>query len=160
METDCYVINKQPNRVFPALSNNRSNDKAMRPRKVPATSLAHSLVVPHTRDTRRLFTRLSKASLIAIAKRWLDPAHVKHFSPNLVLPSPDDEEEFSLEEALEVYDDLARSNAIRAKDVAERMLEVEWRDGASLLGIAELEWQCTAPCVRFPRIYIAMWLTW
>jgi len=113
----------------------------MRPRKVPATSLAHSLVVPHTRDTRRLFTRLNKASLITLAKRWLDPAHVKQFSPNLVLPPPDDEE-FSLEEALEVYDDFAHSNAIRAKDVAERMLEVEWRDGASLLGIAELEWQC------------------
>ncbi|KAI5856424.1 centromere protein Chl4/mis15/CENP-N [Tricharina praecox] len=113
----------------------------MRPRKVPLTSLSHSLVVPHTRETRRLFTRLSKVSLLALAKRWLDPEHVKHFSPNLVLPPPDDEEELSLEEAQEVYADFEKENAIRAKDVAERMLEMEWRDGATLLAIAELEWQ-------------------
>ncbi|KAA8907443.1 centromere protein Chl4/mis15/CENP-N [Sphaerosporella brunnea] len=108
-------------------------------RKVPPSALRHATIVPHDRETRRLFTRLSKSSLISLAKSWLEPSRVNLFAPNFEVPG--EEGELSLEEMVEAYDDLDRSTTIRAKDVAERMLENEWRDGATLLGIAELEWQ-------------------
>jgi hypothetical protein len=114
-------------------------------RKVPPGSLRHSTVIPHERETRRLFTRLSKPSLIALAKSWLDPSRVNLFAP--VLTIPEDDEELSLEEATAIYDDFERANTVRAKDVAERMLEYEWREGVTLLGIAELEWQRKPPSI-------------
>ncbi|KAF8248075.1 CHL4-domain-containing protein [Wilcoxina mikolae CBS 423.85] len=107
-------------------------------RKVPSTSLPHSTVILHTRETRRLLNRLSKPALTSIALRWLDPTNVHLYSPKL---ETEDGDEIPLEAATETYDDFTRAPAIRAKDVAEHMLETEWREGATLLGIAELEWQ-------------------
>jgi hypothetical protein len=109
-------------------------------RKVPSTSLPHSTVIPHTRETRRLISRLSKPALTSLALRWLDPSNIHLYSPKL---ETEDGDEIPLEAAMETYDDFTRAPAIRAKDVAEHMLETEWREGATLLGIAELEWQCT-----------------
>jgi hypothetical protein len=115
----------------------------MTKRKLPPSSLQHNLIVPLTPTTRKLVTRLSKASLTALALRWLDPKNVHLHSFNL--RSHDDEDESSLAKVTEAYSEFARNPRVRGKDVAERILEYEWRDGLTLLEIAELEWQCTPP---------------
>ena len=79
--------------------------------------------------------------LTALALRWLSPSHVANFAADFTDPH-DADEELSLEEAAEAYRDLGEAKAIRAKDIAERMLEYEWRSGLTALGVAEVEWEC------------------
>jgi central kinetochore subunit Mis15/CHL4 len=115
--------------------------------KPTAHSLPHNAVIAHTLKTRRLVTRLSKSSLITLALRWLDQKLCRDFAPDWT--DPDDDEydedgtvEHSLDEILALYEELGSVARFRAKDVSERMFAWEWRNGFTLLGIAELEWQC------------------
>jgi hypothetical protein len=118
----------------------------MAKRKIPHNgALPHSTLIPHTRETKRLLTRLSKPALITIATRWLNPVSTRYYGANLSPPEdedPNSEDEYTAETSIAAYEVLSNNLTIRAKDVAERMLEREWRDGLTLLGVAELEWQC------------------
>ncbi|CCX06806.1 centromere protein Chl4/mis15/CENP-N [Pyronema domesticum] len=117
----------------------------MAKRKIPNNgALPHSTLIPHTRETKRLLTRLSKPALITIATRWLNPVSTRYYGANLSPPEdedPNSDDEYTAETSIAAYEVLSNNLTIRAKDVAERMLEREWRDGLTLLGVAELEWQ-------------------
>ena len=109
----------------------------------PASSLPHTTFLPHTRETRRLLARLPKPTLLALAARWLAPATAALYGADLTPPDDDDPDAdpSTLDAAADAYKDLDKPS-VRARAVAERMLEWEWRGGMTLLGVAEVEWEC------------------
>ncbi|PMD30053.1 CHL4 family chromosome segregation protein-like protein [Hyaloscypha variabilis F] len=115
---------------------------------VPTTSaLPSSQLVPanHPAVTRILY-RLTRPSLLSLVLDWLDERNQETSAPYLLSPDDeDDEQDFyppasSLPALREIYTDLqARKGSKR--DVVDRILEGDWRDGISLYQLAMADMQ-------------------
>ncbi|KAE9377446.1 CHL4 family chromosome segregation protein-like protein [Stipitochalara longipes BDJ] len=115
---------------------------------VPTTSaLSSSQLIPanHPAVTRILY-RLTRPSLLSLVLDWLDERNQETSAPYLLSPDDeDDEQDFypaasSLPTLREIYTDLqARKGSKR--DVVDRILEGDWRDGISLYQLAMADMQ-------------------
>lgn len=65
------------------------------------------------------------------------------YKPNLRNEDDDEEEDLTLDSVREAYEGYKTSRNAKGKDVAERIVEREWRSGLNLLQIAELDYQCS-----------------
>jgi central kinetochore subunit Mis15/CHL4 len=115
---------------------------------VPTTSALPSQLIPasHPAVTRTLY-RLSRPSLLSLALDWLDERNQETSAPYL-LPSDnegDDAQDFyppasSLESLREIYtDQQARKGSKR--DILDRIVEGDWRDGISMYQLAMADMQ-------------------
>ncbi|KAH0604800.1 uncharacterized protein H6S33_006468 [Morchella sextelata] len=115
----------------------------------PGAPLPNTALIPHTPSTRRLLSRLTKDLLLELVlSSWLDPAKTETYQPNFapVEDEDDDDDEDDdeeggrgIEKAREAYEAMKR-RAVKGKEVVERVVEREWRDGLNLLQIAELDY--------------------
>ncbi|RPB05177.1 CHL4-domain-containing protein [Choiromyces venosus 120613-1] len=110
-----------------------------------ANALPDILRIAYTPPARRLLSRLSKASLVELSLGWLGSTKV-----NLTRVEDDDEEvdeedeELDMEVVRGIYEGFGRNKSVRAKEVVERIVEHEWRDGLTLGMVAELDFRCWA----------------
>lgn len=67
---------------------------------------------------------------------------------NLTRVEDDEEEEgeeggeMEIEVVRGIYEGFSRSKSVRVKEVVERIVEHEWRDGLALGMVAELDFRC------------------
>lgn len=111
----------------------------------PGAPLPNTLILPYSPSIRRLISRLTKDSLLALVLTWLDTTRVQTYKPNLASVDDDDEEEeedLPLDSVREEYEGYKISRNVKGKDVVERIVEREWKSGLNLLQIAELDYQC------------------
>lgn len=116
---------------------------------VPTTSaLSSSQLIPATHPAvTRILYRLTRLSLLSLVLDWLDERNQETSAPYLLSPDEedDDEQDFyppasSLPALREIYTDLqARKGSKR--DVVDRILEGDWRDGISLYQLAMADMQ-------------------
>lgn len=115
---------------------------------VPTTSaLPSSQLIPATHPAvTRILHRLTRPSLLSLVLDWLDERNQETSAPYLLSPDEeDDEQDFyppasSLPALREIYTDLqARKGSKR--DVVDRILEGDWRDGLSLYQLAMADMQ-------------------
>ena len=116
---------------------------------VPTTSaLPSSQLIPASHPAvTRILHRLSRHSLLSLVLDWLDERNQETSAPYLVSPDDegDDEQDFyppaySLPSLREIYTDLqARKGSKR--DIVDRILEGDWRDGISLYQLAMADMQ-------------------
>jgi central kinetochore subunit Mis15/CHL4 len=115
---------------------------------VPTTSaLPSSQLIPATHPAvTRILYRLTRPSLLSLALDWLDERNQETSAPYLLSSDDeDDEQDFyppasSLSALREIYTDLqARKGSKR--DVVDRILEGDWRDGISLYQLAMADMQ-------------------
>lgn len=120
----------------------------MPPLSVPTTAaLASTQLIPSQHPAvLKTLNRLSRPSLLALALDWLDDRNADITNPILRQEDEqEDEEDFyppaaSLEALREVYADLqARKGGKR--DVVDRIVEGDWRDGISLYQLAMADMQ-------------------
>ncbi|OCL11276.1 CHL4-domain-containing protein, partial [Glonium stellatum] len=118
---------------------------------VPANgALPHSHRLPSTNpDVSRTISRLSRHSLISLALQWLHKNHRAFCEPYLAADHDDEDADNgdapyepaqSHEELQEIYEELQNRKGGR-KEVAERILEGDWRHGISLYQLATAETQ-------------------
>ncbi|KAG0125502.1 centromere protein Chl4/mis15/CENP-N [Tuber indicum] len=109
-----------------------------------ANALPDTLRIAYTPPVRRLLSRLSKSSLVELSLGWLGSTKV-----NLTRVEDDeggedeDEEgeEMDIEVVRVIYEGFNRSKSVRVKEVVERIVEHEWRDGLTLGMVAELDFR-------------------
>jgi central kinetochore subunit Mis15/CHL4 len=115
---------------------------------VPTTSALPSsqLIPPSHPAVTRILCRLTRPSLLSLVLDWLDERNQETSGPYLLsLDDEDDEQDFyppasSLAGLREIYTDLqARKGSKR--DVVDRILEGDWRDGISLYQLAMADMQ-------------------
>jgi central kinetochore subunit Mis15/CHL4 len=106
---------------------------------------SHRLPVSH-REIQRTFTKLSRQSLISLAQQWLSKKNRDFCKPYLLSDQvePDDEEIYepaqSYEALQEVYKQLAARKGGR-REVLDRILEGDWRQGITMYQLATAEIQ-------------------
>lgn len=120
----------------------------MPPLSVPTTAALASTQLMSSQHPAVLktFNRLSRPSLLALALDWLDDRNAEITNP-ILLPEDEEEDEqdfyppaASLEALRETYADLqARKGGKR--DVVDRIVEGDWRDGISLYQLAMADMQ-------------------
>ncbi|KAI0438086.1 centromere protein Chl4/mis15/CENP-N [Xylaria telfairii] len=123
------------------------------PLSLPTTArLPSSLGVnPSNPSVIKVLSRLSRPSLLSLALDWLDPGNQSLCPPLLRenLPDDDDEDEFdsdlyppaySLDELRELYADMQTRKGSR-REVVDRILEGDWRQGLSLYQLAMADLQ-------------------
>ena len=120
--------------------------------------LRHHIRVPSSSGyLRKHLNRLSRSTLISLAQRWLSAVVSSEVNqplqklclngtgPSAPAESPLDEDQAydecagSLEEVQEIYDDLLRKTGVSKREVVDRILEIDWRDGLSLWQIATID---------------------
>ncbi|PSS27040.1 hypothetical protein M430DRAFT_31941 [Amorphotheca resinae ATCC 22711] len=115
---------------------------------IPTTSaLSPSQLVPSTHPTvSKMLQRLSRPSLLSLVLDWLDEKNQEITAPYLLGPDEDPDEQdpypacSSLGELREIYSDLqARKGSKR--DVVDRIVEGDWRDGLTLYQLAMADMQ-------------------
>jgi central kinetochore subunit Mis15/CHL4 len=118
------------------------------PISIPTTSaLPPSQLISATHPTvTKTLQRLSRPSLLGLALDWLDEKNQEITAPYLRRPDEDPDEQdiypacASLAELREIYSDLqARKGSKR--DVVDRIIEGDWRDGISLYQLAMADMQ-------------------
>ena len=116
----------------------------MAPRKsltLPSTlALPNSYRIPSTNPfTQKAITRLSRTSLLTLAQAWLQTNSDPSCTPYLAGDESDDDDLYpaaqSLEELRELYSELKKGKGSK-KEVADRILEGDWRHGISLRQLA------------------------
>jgi len=120
----------------------------MPPITVPTTSaLPPSQQVPSTSPAVfRILNKLSRSSLISLVLDWLDDRNQILSAPYLVDERDDEDAQdlypaaHSLEELREYYNDL-QSRKGGKRDVVDRIIEGDWRDGLSLYQLAMADMQ-------------------
>jgi len=120
----------------------------MPPITVPTTSaLPPSQRVPSTSPAVfRILNKLSRSSLISLALDWLDDRNQILSAPYLVDEQGEEDAQdlypaaHSLEELREYYTDL-QSRKGGKRDVIDRIIEGDWRDGLSLYQLAMADMQ-------------------
>ncbi|KAF2184303.1 CHL4-domain-containing protein [Zopfia rhizophila CBS 207.26] len=108
---------------------------------------AHRLPVTH-REVVRTFSKLSRQSLLSLAQQWLSRKTRDFCRPYLYADQDpdlgDDDAQFdpahSYEELQEIYKELGLRKGGR-KEVVDRMLEGDWRNGISMYQLATAEIQ-------------------
>ncbi|KAI3320654.1 CHL4-domain-containing protein [Xylariaceae sp. AK1471] len=145
----------------------------MAPRlSLPTTArLPSSLRVnPENPSIIKVLNRLSRPSLLSLVLDWLDPSNQSLCPPLLRRNSPaeEDEDEFendfyppaySLAELRELYADMQTRKGSK-REVVDRILEGDWRQGLSLyqLAMADLQYQYDHPgtlkwaCYKIQRL--------
>ncbi|KAI0116327.1 centromere protein Chl4/mis15/CENP-N [Nemania sp. FL0031] len=142
------------------------------PLSLPTTArLPSSLRVnPSNPSVIRALSRLSRSSLLSLVLDWLDPNNQSLCPPLLRehLSDEEDEDEFetdlhppaySLAELRELYADMQARKGGR-REVVDRILEGDWRDGLSLyqLAMADLQYLYDHPgtlkwaCYKIQRL--------
>jgi len=122
----------------------------MAPISIPTSSrLPSSLRLEATHsNVSRTLSRLSRSSLISIVLDWLDEPNQALSAPYLLDPEDDEYPEdglyppaSSIEELREIYTDL-QSRKGSKREVVDRIIEGDWRDGLSLyqLAMADLQY--------------------
>ncbi|KAF8847886.1 CHL4-domain-containing protein [Acephala macrosclerotiorum] len=116
---------------------------------IPTTSaLSPSQLVPSSHPAvHKILHRLSRPSLLSLVLDWLDERNQENTAPYLIPEDaePDDEDDLyppasSLASLREIYTDLqARKGSKR--DVVDRVIEGDWRDGISLYQLAMADMQ-------------------
>ncbi|KAI0413442.1 centromere protein Chl4/mis15/CENP-N [Xylaria grammica] len=144
----------------------------MAPRlSLPTTArLPSSLRVnPSNTSITKALSRLSRPSLLSLVLDWLDPNNQSLCPPLLRENSSDDEEDefasdlyppaYSLPELRELYTDMQTRKGGK-REVVDRILEGDWRDGLSLyqLAMADLQYLYDHPgtlkwaCYKIQRL--------
>ncbi|KAI1434984.1 centromere protein Chl4/mis15/CENP-N [Xylaria sp. CBS 124048] len=124
------------------------------PLSLPTTArLPSSLRVDSSNPSiLKVLNRLSRASLLSLVLDWLEPNNQSLCPPLLRGSSPEDgdDDEFasdlyppanSLVELRELYVDMQGRKGSR-REVVDRILEGDWRDGLSLYQLAMADLQC------------------
>ncbi|KAL7275411.1 chromosome loss-related protein [Rhizina undulata] len=108
---------------------------------LPKGALPNAQLIAHSPQTRRLLTRLSKDSLLdLVLDSWLDPGKIDVWAPELRDEDADDEDPgLTVEQIREIYEGYRKARGVRTKDVAERIVEKEWRKGLKVGMIAECD---------------------
>ncbi|PVI07946.1 CHL4-domain-containing protein [Periconia macrospinosa] len=110
---------------------------------------AHRVPVNH-REVQRIFSKLSRQSLISLALQWLAKKNRDFCRPYLLGDEDTEEEEEeedeqytpaqSLEELQEIYKQLAARKGGK-REVQDRILEGDWRKGISMYQLATADIQ-------------------
>lgn len=115
---------------------------------VPTTSaLPSSQLIPASHPAvTRILNRLTRPSLLSLVLDWLDERNQETSAPYLLTPDDeDDDQDFyppasSLPTLREVYTDLQAGKGSK-RDVVDRILEGDWRNGLSLYQLAMADMQ-------------------
>jgi central kinetochore subunit Mis15/CHL4 len=122
-----------------------------RPITVPTTaSLSPSLRLPSTNPrVRKTLSRLSRSALLSLALEWLSSPHQTLCAPFL-LPEADSSDEqdlypaaSTLDELTELYTGLQAQKGVK-RDVVDRIVEGDWRQGLTLYQLAEADMRALA----------------
>lgn len=112
-------------------------------------NIPHAHRVPaNTREVQRIFSKLSRHSLISLALQWLAKKNRDFCRPYLLGDSDGEEQEEeeqyapaqSLEELQEIYKQLAARKGGK-REVQDRILEGDWRTGISMYQLATADIQ-------------------
>ena len=115
---------------------------------IPTTAaLSSSQTIPSTHPAvTKTLQRLSRPSLLSLVLDWLDDRNQDNAAPYLAQEGDDDDDTdiyqpaSSLDELREIYTELqARKGSKR--DVVDRIVEGDWRDGISLYQLAMADMQ-------------------
>ncbi|TVY48305.1 Inner kinetochore subunit [Lachnellula occidentalis] len=116
---------------------------------VPTTSaLPSSELIPSSHPAVvKTLSRLSRPSLLSLALDWLDERNQDNTAPYLAEEGNQDEDEqdlyppaSSLAELREIYTDLQAQKGSK-RDVLDRIIEGDWRDGITLYQLAMADMQ-------------------
>jgi central kinetochore subunit Mis15/CHL4 len=119
------------------------------PLSVPTTSsLPSTQLLPSTHPTvHKILNRLTRRSLLSLTLDWLDDRNIGTISPYLASSSQEHEESNdlyppaqSLHELRELYQELQSGKGSK-RDVVDRILEGDWRNGISLYQLAMADMQ-------------------
>ncbi|KAF2642373.1 CHL4-domain-containing protein [Massarina eburnea CBS 473.64] len=122
----------------------------------PKATVPDSKNIPHShrlpanhREVQRIFSKLSRASLISLAIQWLAKKNRDFCRPFLLGDLGDEEEERddelytpaqSYEELQEIYKQLAGRKGGK-REIQDRILEGDWRTGVSMYQLATADIQ-------------------
>ncbi|KAI0865283.1 centromere protein Chl4/mis15/CENP-N [Xylaria cubensis] len=123
------------------------------PLSLPTTARLPSFlrVNPSNPSVIKVLSRLSRPSLLSLALDWLDPSN-QALCPPILRENPSDEEDeddfesdlyppaHSLDELREVYANMQTRKGSK-REVVDRILEGDWRDGLSLYQVAMADLQ-------------------
>lgn len=122
----------------------------MAPISIPTTSrLPSSLRIDAANPiVQKILNRLSRSSLLSISLDWLDENNQSLSAPYLLDDSDDDDDEqddfhppaHSLEELQELYGAMQTRKGSK-REVVDRILEGDWRQGVSLYQLAMADFQ-------------------
>lgn len=115
---------------------------------IPTTSILPStLTIPATHPSvHKALHRLSRPSLISLVLDWLDDRNQDNVAPYLAQPDddPDDQDIYppatSIHQLREVYTDLQERKGSK-RDVVDRVIEGDFRDGLTLYQLAMADMQ-------------------
>jgi len=119
---------------------------------IPTTaSLSAAQLLPSTHPSvAKALNRLSRPSLLSLCLDWLDERNLDLTSPYLKSPASEDEDDqdendlyppsSSLQELREIYTELQGRKGSK-RDVVDRIIEGDWRDGVTLYQMAMIDMQ-------------------
>jgi central kinetochore subunit Mis15/CHL4 len=125
------------------------NSIGMSSLSIPTTSaLSSTQLVPSTHPAvYKILQRLSRPSLLSLVLDWLDERNQENLAPYLADPENEDDDDQdlyppapSLAALREIYTELQTRKGSK-RDVVDRIIEGDWRDGITLYQLAMADMQ-------------------